>query len=465
MIAWLRRSDVIYLGLLSVVAFLLLYFTAKPIASYGESLSVYSSGKTGIRALYLLSKKLGYKPVIHRQSPVLVPKGAKAVFSQRWTGGADSTGLLRASIEKALRRGLKLVYLAPITSEAFLSQEQKKKHEKGGEANGQREAEVRKNHGAGSAYIELPPEASKTNQPKPHKVKENHGKAIANGKSATSNSRKIFELEWRVDREGVTISTANYGDTHKYLRDVNLLKSQTVAINELHSLSAWEKRLGEMDEVYVLEGTVKPILGVMRQGEGELIAVFAPHFLTNQEIGMADNVVFAHNLIVPEGKHQAGKEKGLYFLTSMFGLRSLPIGVTGIFFFTAGGRIALFLLVVVMGFFIPRIFAIGRDYRVDEDRFPSPNEKIMALSTMLQNQKLFKESFRAGLLFLNPRLNFATEHEFSNFLVSELGIRENEARRAANLLFSKAKPSPSEKQELIKIYRRILTIYKPRRLY
>jgi len=464
MMAWTRRSDFVYLLALITAAFLLLYLTAKPMGSSGGPLSVYSSGKTGIRALYLLSKRLGYKPVIHRQSPILVPKGAKAVFSQGWGLDAGSTEVLRSFIDKALRRGQKLVYLAPMATEPLLTENEKEEQKMGDAMKRQGMDKVNREGKSQGASMKAHSEPGGADQPTPSKQEKNQ-KEPAPAKLAKPPITRIYELEWRADREGVTITSANYSHTHRYLRDVNLLKSPTLEISELHTVSAWEKRLGEMDEVYVLEGTVKPILGVMRRGEGELVAVFAPHFLTNREIGLADNVVFAHNLIAPEGEPKARKDGRLYFLASMFGLRNLPIGVTGIFFFTPGGRIALFLLLAVIGFLLPRIFAVGRDYRADEDKFPSPNEKIMALGAMLNHQGLFKESFKAGISFLSPKLQFATADEFSNFLVRELGMSENEARKAGDILFSEAKATSLERQALIEIYRRILSTYKPRRIY
>ncbi len=441
---------------------------AQPHKADGEPLSAYSTGAKGIRALYLLAKRLKMRPVIHNRPLVLIPRGAFVVL----TGSAkNQSHKLFApypfydlqSITSQMEKGTSFLLLMPLPNETVdisstgPQSVKRSKVETKSEKNDKNlliknesipNVEAKENmlklksneHGARESDREV---KISTNL---HNIEERR----AEQRQKEQIHSKIYEVAWEKDEKGgmhifLPKTSALFNEvTHIYIKR---------NIEELEYVSTYyQNLLDSLDEVYILKGTLVPLLGAKSIESARLTILFISDILTNEEIGLVDNVVFANNLLQLRG------EMPLYFFHENARFYLPTVSVTSLLVSTKGGRALSILILIALVALLPRVFPLGRRLSLPIDKFPPETERIIALGNQMYKTDDFEGAFLFALSALSGK-SPRTDNEQLNllaYLTNEIEMSDEEFIAIQRILRENGELNRTEREFIISVYSKLL---------
>lgn len=455
------------LALLVTTLLVVLPILTGPSSRAGKPLSARATNPEGLRALYLLMRKLGYPATIYMRSTALIPAGSKVVvpFSEI-SEGEDTTGYSLDKINQLLQRGVDVVIIGELNLTATsLSNPNNPIGKSGLPKNAIKNIPLMDKASASApmaprekwmysffpgsrnycGYSEKPliktPGALGNNQQEEQDKLE--GERTYEGPSAA----KIHELFWNLDESGGLHIFPERG--RGVFQNVHELHTKGFNFDRAVTWNSMIERLGKFSEVYILSGTKIPVYATRLSQSGNLSVVFLADILTNKEIGLADNVIFAFNAIRPRGSGE-----GLYFLETVRGFYLSQTGATSLLFLTRYGRVLLALLGIILISVLPRVFPLGKHFTIREGKFPPEIEKVTALGNFLRKQKLLKDAFLFAIYTtFNVNLNLEAHDDASLALFfTQNGVETNLAQKTARALLSKDELTESEKRILLTTY-------------
>ncbi len=460
----------VFLILLLGLLFVILTVTAQPTRPGGTPLSVRSSGREGTKALLILARRLGFQSAIHMRPLALVPRGSKVIVpgvsppipvEMDQSGGAVNLKRL----ERALERGVDVIYIAPLTMAGKNNATRTSKtqdepvtagkqmgdmEEKDGGTKEAQDSEEAMNYVHGEENRRITTRAqSRKGSPAARSGQTSPAEAVSvrtSEKPAGGPDTRIIELPWDIDEDG-GIHVYPPGN-FRVFADVREIHTKTLRLEDAYVLEFWNEELGGMEEAYVLKGTSIPVLAFKKSLSSSFVALLVPQVLTNAEIGLADNVILAYNLLT------FNRVTPIFFVETLGGVAIPSVGVTSLLLFTKGGKFILAVLAVLIIALLPYMFPLGKHYASEQAKFPSQMERMRAFSSMIGQGRLFKQAVIAGFseAYQTSQEGRELNKETLKSMLIRLGVSEKDASLASLLLFTEGKTSRRQKAFLIRLY-------------
>jgi len=370
-----------------------------------RSLSAFESGPHGLRALYLLGRRMNLNVALGTTSvSLLTGAGTIVIGPEELLAGVPFLPEFdESTVWKLLDRGIDVLYLAPID--------------------------------------ELPqPDEKESNAPTDD---EETPPAATGDEVDTAGTRVSYEL----NEDGSARFHVGPADS-AFFSDAETLEVASIDLEQDSRWKLWERLEGRAQKVFWLGDTGKPLLTVYQGARGKLVALFASEILTNDNIGRADNVVLAYNLL-----RELDSPLGTYFLESIHGYHRASVGFTNLLVFTTWGRLVILAAIAVFLALMPQVFPLGRLRSGHRQLWPSPVERVRAQARLWQRGGMFAPALRFAV---NCALRGEADARdsvpgFGRLLAASKAPRER-VRELEEVVSGRRKPDAAARRELIRAY-------------
>jgi len=424
-----KYRGLIAVGVLGIVVLTLLWMLAVPgqqrVAQ--RSLSAFEAGSNGLRALYLLGRRMNLN-VSLGTTPLDLLTGAGTVVigpedvDLPFPGQPEFT---EKDIWKLLDRGTDVLYLAPVPAW--------QPPESGDEAS--------------------PPDMEPADSPEEMVHRSLDDEELGTqpeGSSQSAVAGQRIALE-KGEQGAVTFHVGEIDS--EYFAGATTLRVSEADMDSDRRWNLWKSMASGAQEVYWLGDTGKPLLAVYQGPRGKLVALFVSEILTNGNIGNADNVVLGYNLL-----KESDSPLGTYFLESIHGHHRSSVGLTNLLVFTSWGRLLVLAAIAVLIALMQQVFPLGRKRVAPRDRFPSPLERVHALAQLWRRGKMFVPAMRFALActMLGESEAGKTPQRLRD-LLRNAGGRDRSIQAFEETLMGKLRPTGSQRSEMIRLYARALS--------
>ena len=365
-----KYRGLVTLALVAVLVLALLWMLAVPSQTQTAEhpLSAFEPGPHGLRALYLLGRRMNLNVRLGTTSPDLLSgAGTIVIGAEGHTAGAPLPAPLQIDendIWTLLDRGMHVLYLSPVETLP---------NAPGGKAPA--------SHKSQSA-VEEP-----SNDPAA-RSSEASSQPDSLGKEATTVSEQIpFEM---AEDGTVTFRVGNIDSP--FFASARTLEAPGFDLGGESRWKLWKRLAGSAQQVYWLGETGKPFLAVYQASRGKLVALFVSEVLINDNIARADNVVFAYNLL-----QQVDSPLGTYFLESIHGHYRSSVGLTNLLVFTSWGHLIILAAIAVLMSLMAQVFPLGRKRATHREQFPSPIERVRAQAQLWRRSGMFVPAMHFAL--------------------------------------------------------------------